>query len=326
MPVPTAPQPATHLRSPPFTDALPSPIYFRVASVPAHTSYPLHSHEWGEFVYAFSGVMELKLGDRHYLAPPQYGIWLPPRVAHRGLNRHEACHCSVYVAAALTARLPAAPCALTVSPLLRALLDHLRLQPEAAPRSSAPRQRLLQVLVDQLAAATCVGSYLPSSDDPLLAPVLAALQAAPGDARSIAELAAAVHTTERTLMRRCQSELGMTLAEWRQRLRAVKAMPRLEAGETIENIALDLGYSSASAFIAMFRRLMGTTPDEYRRGSVAGASPDPPQRAVSSPVTSSRAASETPDGSAQDATPVGSATAVSGTQKATRLRPPRLAA
>jgi AraC-like DNA-binding protein len=55
------------------------------------------------------------------------------------------------------------------------------------------------------------------------------------------------------------------LSEWRQRLRVVKALPLHEAGRKVEAIALDLGYGSASAFIAMFRRLMGTTPDEYRR-------------------------------------------------------------
>lgn len=85
-----------------------------------------------------------------------------------------------------------------------------------------------------------------------------------------AELAQSVHSTERTLLRRCQRDLGMSLAEWRQSLRVVRAMPRLEAGDTIENIAHDLGYSTASAFIAMFRRLMGVTPDDYRRAAPAG--------------------------------------------------------
>ena len=46
-------------------------------------------------------------------------------------------------------------------------------------------------------------------------------------------------------MRRCQRDLGMPLAEWRQRLKIVKSMPRLEAGEKVESIALDLGYASA---------------------------------------------------------------------------------
>jgi AraC-like DNA-binding protein len=58
----------------------------------------------------------------------------------------------------------------------------------------------------------------------------------------------------------------MNFAEWRQRLRVVKAMPMLESGMKVETIALDLGYSNASAFISMFRRLMGVTPDEFRKG------------------------------------------------------------
>ncbi|MGK9063556.1 AraC family transcriptional regulator [Stutzerimonas chloritidismutans] len=257
------PPPARHLYQPPFADTLPAPLYFRSARMPAHAAYPVHRHAWGEFVYSFSGVMELELADAHLLVPPQYGIWLPAGVEHRGMNRDEACHCSLYITAELAAGLPSDTCALTVSPLLRALLDHLRLSSRGMPQS-AREQRVLQVVLDELSEAQVVGSYLPFSEDPLLAPVLRQLQQSPGDTRTIAQLAAAVHTTERTLMRRSQQALGMTLNEWRQRLCALAAMPRLEAGETVENIAHDLGYSSVSAFIAMFRRMMGVTPDEFR--------------------------------------------------------------
>jgi AraC-like DNA-binding protein len=263
--MPTPPRPAKRIQLAPFSETLPAPIFFRTALMPAAAVYPQHCHAWGEFVYSYSGVMEVKLADHHYLAPPQYGIWLPPRVAHVGLNRLEACFCSVYLDDALCAALPAQACALTVSPLLRALLDELRQNPPDMPRSPA-QARLLQVLVDQLAQAPKAGSYLPTSEDPLLAPLLRALEAQPGDKRSLPELAQAAHSTERTLLRRFQRDLGMSFAEWRQRLRVVKAMPLLEAGQTVETIALDLGYASASAFIGMFRRLTGVTPDEFRKG------------------------------------------------------------
>jgi AraC-like DNA-binding protein len=210
--------------------------------------------------------MEVKVADQHYLAPPHYGIWLPPDLEHVGLNRLEAHHCSLYVARPGCKVLPAAPCALTVNPLVRALLEHLR---QLAPDELATMEggRLMQVLLDQLAQAPRAGSYLPGSDDPALGAVLRMLQAHPGDNRSLPALAQAAHSTERTLMRRAQRDLGMSVAEWRQRLRVVKAMPLLEAGQTVETIALDLGYGSASAFISMFKRLVGTTPDEYRKGA-----------------------------------------------------------
>ncbi|APW41201.1 AraC family transcriptional regulator [Rhodoferax saidenbachensis] len=258
------------LEIPISSPSLPAPLMFRSAHVPAEGVYPLHQHAWGEFVYSFSGVMEVKVAEHHFLAPPQYGLWLPPDLQHVGLNRKEAHHCSLYVSRPLCGALPATPCALTVSPLVRALLEHLRQLPTGAPNGEEDA-RLLQVLLDQLAVSPRAGSYLPSSEDPQLAAVLRLLQTNPGDNRALPELAHAVHTTERTLTRRCQRDLGMSLAEWRQRLRVVRAMPLLEAGQTVETIALDLGYGSASAFISMFKKLMGTTPDEYRKGVVGKA-------------------------------------------------------
>ena len=247
---------------------LPAPLMFRSAYVPARGFYPLHQHAWGEFVYSFSGVMEVKVAEQHYLAPPQYGLWLPPHQPHVALNRQAAHHASLYVSADLCTALPAASCALTVNPLARALLEHLQAQPDPQPDADSPADaRLLQVLLDQLSTAPRVGSYLPNSEDPALGAVLRWLEANPGDSRSMPELAAQVNSTERTLMRRCQRDLGMSLAQWRQRLRVVKAMALLKRGQTVETIALDLGYGSASAFISMFKRLIGATPDEFRRGT-----------------------------------------------------------
>lgn len=254
----------------PFTTRLPHPVYFRTASLPAEATYPRHRHPWGEFVYAFSGVMELKLAGSHYLAPPQYGIWLPPDVEHRGMNRYEASHCSLYLARELCHTLPKTTCALAVSPLVKALLEHLRDHRVEQPRTSAER-RLLRVLIDQLVQAPAQGSYLPMSDDPLLSPVLMALEKNPADSRSLAQWARQVHTTERTLERRCQQHLGLSFSDWRQRLRVVKALAMLEQGRSVEAIAIDLGYSTASAFIAMFRRMTGTTPDKVRSQGLAAS-------------------------------------------------------
>jgi transcriptional regulator GlxA family with amidase domain len=154
--------------------------------------------------------------------------------------------------------------------LIKALLEHLRAHRVDQPRTSSDR-RLLQVLIDQLAVAPSQGSYLPMSDDPLLLPVLMALEKNPADGRSLAQWARQVHTTERTLERRCQQHLGLSFTDWRQRLRVVKALAMLETGRSVEAIALDLGYSSASAFIAMFRRMTGTTPDMVRSQGLAAS-------------------------------------------------------
>lgn len=153
-------------------------------------------------------------------------------------------------------------------------VDHHPVDPRPArrPARSAPglpqspeEQRLLQVLLDKLRQTSRAGSYLPGSDDPILAPVLQWLERNPGETPSLQALATMANTTERTLLRRCQRDLGMSLAQWKQRLTVVRALERLETPMTVEAIALDLGYSSSSAFIGMFRRLMGVTPDEFRK-------------------------------------------------------------
>ena len=38
----------------------------------------------------------------------------------------------------------------------------------------------------------------------------------------------------------------------------------LAAGKPVTAIALDLGYDNVSAFIALFRRMFGTTPGRYK--------------------------------------------------------------
>jgi hypothetical protein len=43
----------------------------------------------------------------------------------------------------------------------------------------------------------------------------------------------------------------------------MRSLRLLAAGEKITRVAFDLGYSTPSAFIAMFRKALGTTPRQY---------------------------------------------------------------
>lgn len=254
MDITSSAMPVKKLISPPFTRELPGPAWFRVADMPAGATYPVHSHPWGEFVYSFSGVMEVRLESDHLTAPAHYGIWLPPGIVHEGLNRYSATHCSLYL-------MPEAPCTLEVNPLTIALLEHLRLYPLSSPLSEE-NHRLLGVLRDQLKGSQRYKNFLPYTDDPLLKGILEKLEKNPADDTPLAELASSSGTTIRTLNRKCQDALGMPLNEWRQRMRVVKAIHLLEKGGKVENVAFEVGYNSASSFIAMFQRQTGITPGQ----------------------------------------------------------------
>ncbi|QNM98515.1 AraC family transcriptional regulator [Chitinimonas koreensis] len=247
--------------------ALPYPVHFRYAEFGAGTEFAPHRHDWGQLNYVTHGVMQLEVGGRRFLSPPHYAVWIPPGCEHSSYNRHPVVYRAVDLDAGLCGALPVEPCTLAISPLLRAILVDFAERDVATP-ATEPDRRLAQVLLDQLAGARCETRYLPQAESPALAAVLDALQADPGDNRSLADWAATLHTTERTLARLCQRELGMGLGEWRQRLRFLRAVEALGLGQSVQAIAFDLGYGTASAFIAMFQRLAGMTPEQYRRRSV----------------------------------------------------------
>lgn len=245
---------------------LPQPIFLQLRSMPEDTIYPPHQHPWGEFVYSFSGVLEMQAEGKEFRVPPSFGLWHPPGSTHHGSNRHASYHCSLYIDQELATKrgMPEKTCALMINPMLQAMLNHLRLNPLQAPYSKE-YSKLLDVILDQLVITPSAGSYLPDSKDPMLAKVLSYLKNNPSSNCSLKSLANQFGTTERTLARKAQRDLGIPLSEWRQRLKVMLAVPMLQEGVSVESVALDLGYSTASSFIAMFRRLLDTTPDEYRR-------------------------------------------------------------
>jgi transcriptional regulator GlxA family with amidase domain len=71
---------------------------------------------------------------------------------------------------------------------------------------------------------------------------------------------------ERTFKRRFQAATGSAPLAYVHLLRLEAAKERLETGdESIERIALDIGYEDAAFFARMFRRAVHLTPAQYRR-------------------------------------------------------------
>ena len=75
--------------------------------------------------------------------------------------------------------------------------------------------------------------------------------------------------TSRTLTRLFRSETGLSFSQWRQQFRILEALRRLGRGQAVTTVALELGYDSPSAFIAMFRKALGKTPGQYFKGIVS---------------------------------------------------------
>ena len=87
-----------------------------------------------------------------------------------------------------------------------------------------------------------------------------------GEAR-FDEIAAEVGLAPRSLARRFEKELGMTWRAALRRLRVLRAIELLAGTDaTVTQIAMDVGYTSLSAFESAFRDLIDKTPIDYRAG------------------------------------------------------------
>lgn len=247
----------------PPEDALRLHYFMRYEQTNAKTEYLPHTHEWGQVIFVTRHVLEMNVEGERLLTPASIPIWIPPRQRHASYNHQQAQFRTFNLAASLCDGLPQQACLLNADAIVHAIMDEFARLGLEQPES--PEQwRLCEVLRDRLRLAPVQESYLPGSQDKFLAPVLQALEAHPGDNTTLAEWATRVFTTERTLARRCRQDLHMSFSEWRQRLRFLHAVAQLGQGKSVQAIAHDLGYSSASALIVMFQHQAGTTPDRYR--------------------------------------------------------------
>lgn len=83
---------------------------------------------------------------------------------------------------------------------------------------------------------------------------------------SLAELAAAIHVSVRTLQRRFLAATGVTPIQYQQALRLVRAQALLEGQRlSVADVAEEVGYADRVAFGRLFKRLTGLTPAAWRQ-------------------------------------------------------------
>ncbi len=232
-----------------------------------------HAHPFGQLVHAARGVMRVTADRGTWIVPPLRAVWVPPRLEHEVVMVTSVAMRTVYIVPEALPHAPVSSCVVSVSPLLRELiLEALRL-PRPYPLGGS-EERLFRVLLDRIAFGDVVPLHLPMPPDGLARDVADALRADPSDGRTLAEWAAAVGASARTLAREFSRTTSQSFGAWRAQLRLMKALELLAQRRSVTDVALSLGYDGPSAFIHAFRRHLGTTPSRYfeseelpRRGS-----------------------------------------------------------
>nr|WP_170245129.1 AraC family transcriptional regulator [Pararhodospirillum oryzae] len=207
------------------------------------------------------GRFRVRAQERLWSASSHQAMWIPPGVVHCVEALDDLSIHNVYVCTREVPGLPQTCKVLSVTPLLRELLAFGMTEPTG---DGEEQKRLLLTITDQIRRAPDLGTiHVPMAEDRRLLPILEHLCQHPDDNRPLEAWAAFTHSSTRTLARLFVQETGLTFREWRQRLRLMEAVARLGSGQSVLEVALDLGYASQSAFTAMFRKTLGCTPSDY---------------------------------------------------------------
>lgn len=199
-----------------------------------------------------------------WVVAPEQAVWIPPGVDHQVSHAQDIAMRTLYIDPEVAETLPRDCCVVAVPALLRELI--LRsVEVGLDYTAEGPGARIMVVILDELRALKPEPLHLPQPRDPRLLKVTQAMIDDPAEGRSLADWARGAGASERTLARLFVKQTGLTFGEWRERLRLVTAVARLAEGAAVTAVALDLGYQSPSAFIAMFRRSLGETPGRYLR-------------------------------------------------------------
>ncbi|WP_051261502.1 AraC family transcriptional regulator [Desulfovibrio inopinatus] len=223
-----------------------------------------HAHPRGQCIFASSGVMKVICQRDIWIVPPSQAVWVPPGIEHEVYFPGAVSLRNLFIDPSVTQQLPSACTVLQVSALLRELiLKAMSYGDRYSP--DGPGWRLMAVILDELREAESTDLHLPMANDARVLRVMDALLKNPGDQRKLSEWACYTGASPRTLSRLFVLETGLTFGAWRKRLILQEAIHRLDKGNTITRIALDLGYNSLSAFIEMYRKALGCPPGQFLR-------------------------------------------------------------
>lgn len=222
---------------------------------------PDHAHECGQIFLVTGGALLLTTAVGTWAMPAGHVAWIPPGLPHAAVSHGRLNAVGAYLAPSRCAGLPDRPVLLRRDALLAAVLGRLG---AAGTDDAARRERLLMVLLDEIATAEHDTLDLPLPRSPRLVRLVQALMDDPSERRGLGALADDAALSRRSLTRLFRQETGLSVGQWRLRRRVIAAIALLAEGRSVTDTALTLGYDSVGAFAQSFRKVTGAAPTAYR--------------------------------------------------------------
>ncbi len=246
----------------PRPDIVPRPLVAVTLKLPNGAKLPPRSRARHQLIHAHVGVIRVTTADGVWVVPPGRGVFIAAGLEHELVVSGDVDAGVVYLEPNTSDAAHEGCRAVAVSPLLAELIARA-VQVPTLYAERGRDARLMSVLRDEIEAAPSEPLGLRRPADRRLRAVTDGLEADPALGRPLEEWAARVGASTRTLARLFPKETGLTFGVWRQRLRLARSLEALARGASVTEVAPALGYESASAFIAMFRRTLGQTPSRY---------------------------------------------------------------
>jgi len=241
---------------------VPRPVVALARDYPSGQTIAAHRHSRSQLLYAVSGVMTVTVEKGIWVVPPLRAVWIPAHMSHQIETSGRLSMRSLYIDPAVFSGPADDCCVLSVSPLLRELILFAVTMPRLYPLNGS-EERLLEVLFDQIRDEHVAPLNLPIPADKRLKRIYDHLLANPGDKKTLEDWGKTVGATNRTIARLFKAETGMSFGQWRQQIRILEALKRLGMNEPVTTVAIEMGYDSTSAFIVMFKKILGQTPGKY---------------------------------------------------------------
>ncbi|MBK4738513.1 AraC family transcriptional regulator [Noviherbaspirillum pedocola] len=239
--------------------AIARPVSALASSYPAGAFIPPHHHARAQLIFGVQGVMTVQAGEGLWVVPSSHALWVPAGVEHAIRMSGQVEMRTVYIDQAQMQHAFEECQVLFVSPLLRELI----LRAMHIPRLYDERGmdgRIMQLILDEVVLLRPQPLGLRMPRDARLLRLCERLLGNLSDSPSISQLGMEVGLSERSIIRLFPKETGMSLGRWQMQARLMKAFELFDKGHSVTYVALELGYSSPTAFTKMFRRWMGVAP------------------------------------------------------------------
>lgn len=221
-----------------------------------------HAHGSDQLIYAISGAMQVSAGRGVWLIPPHFAIWIPARTFHAIRMTGAVSMRTLYMRSGLSAVLPRACAVFPITPLMRELIVETVRMKELRIRNPL-HCSFRDVLISQLESASPMPMSVTLPRDSRARALAASVIKNPADRNTLPRLSASVGDSVRTIQRVFRRETGSDFESWRRQVRLFKAVELLIAGQSVKEVGFALGYRQPTAFVEMFRGVLGTTPGAW---------------------------------------------------------------